>query len=156
MIRATINDQSYSFAEAFLFWEMFIHEMTEAECRYALQHTAVCCGQPSDEIVEYARENQIDLICKGASGTGFRLDQLFGSTVDHTRSLIWCLGRRVTTASLVKASYLTFFGMMTFLQSIRPMPPNSPERNPVSSHVTKPMVFAVEPGRTIIPEANVS
>jgi nucleotide-binding universal stress UspA family protein len=45
--------------------------------------TAVRCGQPADEILAYAKEHEIDLICMGASGTGFSLDKLFGSTVDR-------------------------------------------------------------------------
>jgi len=45
--------------------------------------TAVRRGQPSTEILAYAKEHEIDLICMGASGTGFSLDKLFGSTVDR-------------------------------------------------------------------------
>lgn len=45
--------------------------------------TAVRCGQPPNEIVAYAKEHEIDLICIGASGAGFSLGKLFGSTVDH-------------------------------------------------------------------------
>ncbi|HEX6186531.1 MAG TPA: universal stress protein [Pyrinomonadaceae bacterium] len=45
--------------------------------------TDVRCGQPANEILSYAKEQKIDLICMGASGTGFSLDKLFGSTVDR-------------------------------------------------------------------------
>ncbi len=45
--------------------------------------TAVRCGQPANEILAYAREKEIDLICMGASGVGFSLGKLFGSTVDR-------------------------------------------------------------------------
>jgi nucleotide-binding universal stress UspA family protein len=45
--------------------------------------TAVRCGQPANEILAYAKEHEIDLICMGASGKGFSLDKLFGSTVDR-------------------------------------------------------------------------
>jgi nucleotide-binding universal stress UspA family protein len=45
--------------------------------------TAVRCGQPANEILAYAKEHEIDLICMGASGAGFSLDKLFGSTVDR-------------------------------------------------------------------------
>jgi nucleotide-binding universal stress UspA family protein len=45
--------------------------------------TAVRCGHPANEILAYAKEHEIDLICMGASGKGFRLDKLFGSTVDR-------------------------------------------------------------------------
>jgi nucleotide-binding universal stress UspA family protein len=44
---------------------------------------AVRCGKPSEEILAYAKEHEIDLICMGASGAGFSLGQLFGSTVDR-------------------------------------------------------------------------
>ena len=45
--------------------------------------TAVRIGQPAHEILSYAKEKEIDLICIGASGTGFSLEKLFGSTVDR-------------------------------------------------------------------------
>jgi nucleotide-binding universal stress UspA family protein len=45
--------------------------------------TAVRCGHPWHEIVEYATENKIDLICMGASGSGFSLEKMFGSTADR-------------------------------------------------------------------------
>ena len=39
-------------------------------------------GLPYREILAYARENEIDLICIGASGAGFGLWALFGSNTD--------------------------------------------------------------------------
>jgi nucleotide-binding universal stress UspA family protein len=45
--------------------------------------TAVRCGPPPDEILAYAKAHEIDLICMGASGAGFSLGKLFGSTVDR-------------------------------------------------------------------------
>lgn len=45
--------------------------------------TAVRSGQPASEILVYAKANDIDLICMGASGAGFSLDKFFGSTVDR-------------------------------------------------------------------------
>ena len=45
--------------------------------------TNVRCGQPWCEIVDYAEKNQIDLICMGASGGGFSLRKMFGSTADR-------------------------------------------------------------------------
>lgn len=45
--------------------------------------TAVRCGQPWHEIVEYATEHKIDLICMGASGNGFSLERMLGSTTDR-------------------------------------------------------------------------
>ena len=44
---------------------------------------AVRCGRPADEILAYAKEHEIDLICMGASGAGFTLGKVFGSTVDR-------------------------------------------------------------------------
>jgi nucleotide-binding universal stress UspA family protein len=45
--------------------------------------TTVRCGQPWHEIVEYAQEHKIDLICMGASGSEFSLGKMFGSTTDR-------------------------------------------------------------------------
>lgn len=45
--------------------------------------TGVRCGEPWHEIVEYAKEQKIDLICLGASGRGFSLEKVFGSTADR-------------------------------------------------------------------------
>lgn len=45
--------------------------------------TGVRCGQPWREIVAYAKEHKIDLICVGASGSGFSLEKMFGSTSDQ-------------------------------------------------------------------------
>jgi nucleotide-binding universal stress UspA family protein len=44
---------------------------------------AVSEGQPYREILKYAENNKIDLICIGAHGTGFGLQTLFGSNVDR-------------------------------------------------------------------------
>lgn len=44
---------------------------------------AVLCGKAADEIVAYAREREVDLICIGASGSGRILGKLFGSNVDR-------------------------------------------------------------------------
>lgn len=40
-------------------------------------------GNPSEEILAYAKEREIDLICMGASGAGFSLGTMFGSTTDR-------------------------------------------------------------------------
>lgn len=40
-------------------------------------------GQPYREILSYAENNQIDLICLGAHGAGFGMRTLFGSNVDR-------------------------------------------------------------------------
>lgn len=44
---------------------------------------AVRSGRPADEILAYAKEKEIDIVCMGASGSGFRLGTLLGSTVDR-------------------------------------------------------------------------
>jgi nucleotide-binding universal stress UspA family protein len=45
--------------------------------------TAVRCGQPAQEILRYANEHEIDLVCMGAGGKRFTLGSLIGSTVDR-------------------------------------------------------------------------
>jgi len=45
--------------------------------------SAVRCGKAADEIVAYAKEREVDLICIGASGSDWTLGKLFGSTVDR-------------------------------------------------------------------------
>lgn len=52
-------------------------------CLWCNVVTAVRCGEPWREIVDYAIEQQIDLICVGASGSGFSLEKMFGSTADR-------------------------------------------------------------------------
>lgn len=44
---------------------------------------AVRCGKASDEIVGYAEEHKVDLVCIGASGSDWSVGKLFGSTVDR-------------------------------------------------------------------------
>jgi nucleotide-binding universal stress UspA family protein len=44
---------------------------------------AVKCGQPYREILGYAEENEIDLICMGVHGAGFAMRALFGSNTDR-------------------------------------------------------------------------
>lgn len=45
--------------------------------------TAVRWGKPYNELLSYARENQIDLICMGAHGSGTGVRTLLGSNVDR-------------------------------------------------------------------------
>lgn len=40
-------------------------------------------GHPYREVLDYAQEQSIDLICMGASGTGFGMHALFGSNADR-------------------------------------------------------------------------
>jgi nucleotide-binding universal stress UspA family protein len=44
---------------------------------------AVKCGQPYREILSYAEDNEIDLICMGVHGAGFAMRALFGSNTDR-------------------------------------------------------------------------
>lgn len=44
---------------------------------------AVKYGQPYEEILNYANENEIDLIAMGAHGSGFGLHTLLGSNIDR-------------------------------------------------------------------------
>jgi nucleotide-binding universal stress UspA family protein len=43
----------------------------------------VRCGKAHEEVLAYAKEHEIDLICMGASGSGWSLGKVFGSTVDR-------------------------------------------------------------------------
>jgi len=51
---------------------------------------AVREGQPYRETLAYAEEQNIDLICMGASGTGFGLRTLFGSNADRVLRQALC------------------------------------------------------------------
>ncbi len=44
---------------------------------------AIRRGKPYDEILTYARDHEIDLICMGASGAGATFGEIFGSNVDR-------------------------------------------------------------------------
>ena len=44
---------------------------------------AVRQGHPYREILNYAEENEIDLICLGVHGAGFTMRALFGSNADR-------------------------------------------------------------------------
>jgi nucleotide-binding universal stress UspA family protein len=43
----------------------------------------VRCGKAYEEILKYAREHEIDLICMGTSGSDWTLGKFFGSNVDR-------------------------------------------------------------------------
>lgn len=47
-------------------------------------------GKAHEEILTYAKEHEIDLICMGASGSGWTLGKVFGSTVDRVLRLAPC------------------------------------------------------------------
>jgi nucleotide-binding universal stress UspA family protein len=44
---------------------------------------SVRCGRAHEEVLAYAKEHEIDLICMGASGSDRSLGKLFGSNVDR-------------------------------------------------------------------------
>lgn len=90
-----ISDVQYA-EEPELTWSPTAHEVSYEIAARRLQQaipkevflwcnlvTGVRRGEPSSEILAYAKEHEIDLICMGASGKGFSLDKLFGSTVDR-------------------------------------------------------------------------
>jgi nucleotide-binding universal stress UspA family protein len=52
--------------------------------------TAVRCGQPYEEVIAYADEHEIDLICIGASGSDFSVEALFGSNADRVLRQAHC------------------------------------------------------------------
>ena len=61
-----------------------LHESVPAEVHLWSNVThAVREGKPHREIVSYAVEQDIDLICLGAHGEGFDLGSLFGTTTDR-------------------------------------------------------------------------
>lgn len=61
-----------------------LHESVPAEVHLWSNVThAVREGRPYREIVSYAVEQDIDLICLGAHGQGFKLETLFGTTTDR-------------------------------------------------------------------------
>ncbi len=47
-------------------------------------------GLPYREVLTYAEESEVDLICMGASGTGFGMRALFGSNVDRVLRQAHC------------------------------------------------------------------
>ena len=54
----------------------------EAQLRCKITH-AVRWGRPYQEILAYAKEREIDLVCMGAEGQNFGMGALFGSNVDR-------------------------------------------------------------------------
>jgi nucleotide-binding universal stress UspA family protein len=51
---------------------------------------AVKAGQPYREILTYAQEHEIDLICLGVHGAGFTMHSLFGSNADRVLRQAHC------------------------------------------------------------------
>ena len=56
--------------------------MSEAYLWCKIKH-AVRWGRPYQEVLAYAKEEKIDLICMGAHGKNFSVEGLFGSNVDR-------------------------------------------------------------------------
>ncbi|OLE50769.1 MAG: hypothetical protein AUG51_26130 [Acidobacteria bacterium 13_1_20CM_3_53_8] len=56
--------------------------MGEAQLWCKVKH-AVRWGRPYQEVLAYAKEEEIDLICIGASGKNFSIEALFGSNADR-------------------------------------------------------------------------
>lgn len=52
-------------------------------CLWCNLVTVVRCGKVYEQVLAYAKENEIDLICMGASGSDSGLSKLFGSNVDR-------------------------------------------------------------------------
>lgn len=68
--------------------------------------TVVRAGKPYREILEYADEQNIDLICMGVRGAGFGMQSLFGSNVDRVLRQSSCpvlIARPLKPASFVLA-----------------------------------------------------
>jgi len=61
-----------------------LHQSVPAETHLWSEVTHVVReGKAHREIVSYAAEREIDLVCIGAHGQGFRLGALFGSNADR-------------------------------------------------------------------------
>ena len=52
--------------------------------------TVVRWGKPFRETLAYAKDNEVDLICMGAHGTGFGANTLFGSNADRVLRQATC------------------------------------------------------------------
>ena len=65
--------------------------------------SAVRSGKVHEEVLAYAKEQAIDLICMGASGSDWKLSKLFGSNVDRVLRHAPCpvlVARPIRTAEL--------------------------------------------------------
>ena len=75
---------SSSTGSAYTFTARKLQEVLPKEvhlwCKFV---NVVRCGKVHEEILNYARENEIDLICIGASGSDWTIDSLLGSNVDR-------------------------------------------------------------------------
>lgn len=84
-----------------------IPEEAQAWCKVS---TAVREGVPYREILEYADEHEIDLICLGVSGAGGQLQMLLGSPVESVLRQASCpvlIARPLKAASFVLAESKT-------------------------------------------------
>lgn len=71
-------DVSFQMTAARLNGVIPVEALAWCELRQAIRE-----GQPYREILNYAEEEKIDLICMGASGTGYGMRTLFGSNADR-------------------------------------------------------------------------
>jgi nucleotide-binding universal stress UspA family protein len=65
---------------------------------------AVRLGRPSQEVLSYAKEEKMDLICMGANGKNFSMEGLFGSNVDRVLRQAPC---PVLVAHPLKPKFIT-------------------------------------------------
>ena len=68
---------------------------------------AVKAGQPYREILAYAEEHEIDLICLGVHGAGFTMRALFGSNADRVLRQAQCpvlIARPLKPATMISAT----------------------------------------------------
>jgi nucleotide-binding universal stress UspA family protein len=72
-------------------------------------------GQPYREILNYAENNNIDLICLGAHGAGYGMRTLFGSNVDRVLRQAPC---PVLVARPLKPSMSFVRGIETCVASV--------------------------------------
>jgi len=75
---SSINDNDHIFAASKL--QRAVPKEASLWCKVV---TSVRCGKPYDEVLAYAKEQKMDLICLGARGSGWSLGKLFGSNVDR-------------------------------------------------------------------------
>ena len=75
---------SSSTGNAYTFTARKLQETLPQEvCLWCNAVNVVRCGKAHEEILNYAKENQIDLICMGVSGGDWSMKKLLGSNVDR-------------------------------------------------------------------------
>jgi nucleotide-binding universal stress UspA family protein len=82
------------------------HAVPEEVYLWCRVKQAVRAGKPDREILAYAEEQRIDLICMGIHGAGFGMRALFGSNVDRVLRQAPCpvlIARPRTPATIIPA-----------------------------------------------------